>query len=798
VVSSKSSISEGASGKTLRREWAVPLAFLLVALVCIYLLSARIARLDEESFRTQVRVTTEQVRFRLEAWVADRLDIVDRLGREWEVRYAGRVDDFRTAALRDIGIHPGVMALNWIDEDWIIRTVVPEERNRGALNRSLRNHPDRGATDAISRAARTGRITRSPVIEFLQGGVGFATYRPVQTQDGRLLGFVNGVFRVDALVHACLREESFRENFRFDLREIDGRSAYRSASGHRDPPWPHQAETMVKIVDRPWLLRAAPSQAQLGSGRSLAHPARVAVGSLAAILIAGLLHMLLRRQRLLKEGEAKYRLLVENQTDLVVKVDMEGRFLFVSPSYLNLFGKTEAELLGREYMPLVHEDDREATERAVAQLSEPPFTAYMEQRAMTPDGWRWLAWIDTAVRNERGEVTAIVGVGRDITERKRLEEQLQRSQRMEAIGLLAGGVAHDFNNILQAIFGHLDLARESSESDSEPVRHLDLARTSAERAAALTRQLLAFSRQQVLELSLLDVNVVVSDTLTMIRRVIGEEIRVEFTPGEDLSTISADPQQIGQILLNLCVNARDAMPGGGRISIATENVEFGPGQARRGWGRPGHFVLLRIGDDGSGMTPEVRERVFEPFFTTKSVGRGTGLGLATVYGIVKQHDGLIHVESEVDRGTRFDIYFAAEPGAVPEPGPVADDSEAPGGSETVLVAEDDDAVRDLVKETLEEAGYRVLAASDGPSAADLFSYHAEEIDIALIDVVMPGFGGRELFDRLREVKPDLRAVFSSGYSPDEIRSRVDQNILLLRKPYERATLLRKIREALGN
>ncbi|MFV1957901.1 MAG: PAS domain S-box protein [Planctomycetota bacterium] len=790
------------TGRRRRRAevgFVVPLLVLLLGGAGVLLVWSALERKDEERSRIETEVTTEQLKLRIEAWVADRLAVVAKVAHEWPRAFAPHPETFRDHAQRFLDLYPGMQALNWVDADGVIRIVVPAAPNAPALGEDLDEHPERSVRAALARARREDRLTSTGLIDLLQGGRGFATYRPVHSVAGELLGFVNGVFRIRKLAAACLREPGFSSNFRFQFRDPAGLLAYpESTDGDEVVPWPHEVQVPVQIVGQGWPLRVAPSPERLCPARTPTNELLAGLGLLFVLLIAALTHRLFARDRLLRQSEARYRLLVEHQTDLVVKIDANGHLLFVSPSYCRLFGKTEEELRGREFLPLVHEDDREATLRAMEELGRPPHTCTFEQRVQTTDGWRWLAWADSAVLDASGRIESIVATGRDITERKRLEEQLRQSQRMEAIGLLAGGVAHDFNNLLQAVIGHVELARRRPDPPPELSAHLEAIRHGAERAASLTRQLLAFSRQQVLEVRNLRFDRVVEDMLTLLRRVVGEHIRFEFQADEDLATVRADARQVGQILLNLCVNARDAMPGGGRIRIALRNVVFEEGaEATPDWARPGRFVCLHVTDDGEGIDPANLPRIFEPFFTTKEVGRGTGLGLATVYGIVKQHDGLIHVESEPGRGTAMCICLEAvdaEPDRLAAP----DRSDPPTGTETLLVAEDEDAVRDLVRALLADAGYRVLTARDGLEAVDVFSRHAEEIRLVVLDVVMPRLDGRGAYEQIHERAPSVPVLFTTGYSEDVIRSHdlEPDAPQILHKPYDRRTLLSKVRRAL--
>ena len=385
-------------------------------------------------------------------------------------------------------------------------------------------------------------------------------------------------------------------------------------------------------------------------------------------------------------------------------------------------------------------------------------------------------------------------------ERKSLEEQFHQAQKMESIGQLAGGVAHDFNNILQAIVGYGGLLLERLPESDKTHDFAEQIVQSAERAAALTRQLLAFSRRQILEMEDLDLNEVVHGLTKMIRRIIGEDVEIKVMEGRPLGIVHADRGQMEQVLLNLCVNARDAMPEGGILTIETENVamnsEYGETHA---WATPGRYVLLSVTDTGCGMDAQTQARIFEPFFTTKEVGKGTGLGLATVYGIVRQHQGMIQVYSEVGKGTLFKVYLPScehaastvETNFVPR---------SKGGAETILVAEDDETLRKLAARILESAGYTVLLATDGSEALDVFEKHAVKIDLVVLDVVMPKMGGKAVYDALRRQHPRLRFLFSSGYSTSAIHTGfvLKEGIELIQKPYAPDALLRKVREVLDD
>ncbi len=478
----------------------------------------------------------------------------------------------------------------------------------------------------------------------------------------------------------------------------------------------------------------------------------------------------------------------------------DNPIIFASPGFERLTGYLASEVLGHNCRFLQGKDTDAAPLDELRQAireGRPCTVSLINYRKDGTPFWNELSI--APVRDRTGKLTQYVGVQTDITQRRLLEEQYRQSQKMEAIGLLAGGVAHDFNNLLTTILGYSELLLHSIGPE-DPSRELLLEiKTAGERSAALTQQLLAFGRKQVLTLQVIDLNDIVRHTEKMLRRVIGEDVHLETALELELASVKADPGQMEQVLLNLAVNARDAMPEGGKLNIVTANLTFDDVQAASHAGmRPGSYVRLTVSDSGVGMTEEVQRHMFEPFFTTKARGKGTGLGLAVVHGIVRQSEGVIEVETAPGKGTTVRVYLPRVDQAPrrqrPVPGPVA----APTGTETILFVEDEGAVRELGRHVLQEYGYTVLDASGGAEALAVVEQYQGKIHLLVTDVVMPGMGGRQLAERLQSQFADLKVLYVSGYTDDSVMRHgiMQDKVNFLQKPFSPLGLAQKVREVL--
>jgi PAS domain S-box-containing protein len=503
-------------------------------------------------------------------------------------------------------------------------------------------------------------------------------------------------------------------------------------------------------------------------------------------------------QELLRQGEERFRALIEHSSDLLMVFDERGLITFASPASAQALGVPAAELTGRHGFEFVDPEELPVWEGEFASLiASPGQTHQFEARARHHDGsWHLFA---VSARNLLHDpaVRGIVVNNRDITEERRLAQQVLQVQKLESVGRLAGGVAHDFNNLLTGILGYAEILAEDIRAGRPNLADLDEIQRAGERARELTRQLLAFARRQVSRPVVIDMREALLESEKLLRRVLGEDVSLEVKASDVPLRVKLDPTHLQQVILNLAVNARDAMPGGGRLTLEASEVELGGGYVEDHLSsHHGPHVMLAVSDSGQGMSDEVRAHIFEPFFTTKPSGVGTGLGLATVYGIVKQAGGNIWVYSEPGRGTTFKLYFPlAEEATAPHEPPAGRTRQR--GQETVLVVEDDASVRALTVRALASAGYRVLAAEGGQVALDLAGA-AGHIDLLLTDVVMSGLSGKQVAEALRSTRPEMRVLFVSGYTQNTIvhHGVLDPDVEFLAKPFTPSMLLEKVRRVL--
>jgi PAS domain S-box-containing protein len=503
-----------------------------------------------------------------------------------------------------------------------------------------------------------------------------------------------------------------------------------------------------------------------------------------------------RAELALRESEERHRFLAEHSTDMLARLSPDGLLLYVSPVCMTLLGYPADELVGTSVFEYCHPDDLEAVQRASARLLGHGGIETTTYRIRRRDGrYVWFETTSQGVRDAKsGLVTEVLSVSRDVSERRRLEEEARHAHKMNAVGQLAGGVAHDFNNLLTSIRGFADLLGRSLEM-SDP-RRKDIAEIlkATEQAAALTRQLLAFSRRQVLRMEALSVNAIVGDMTRIIRRLLGEAIVIEEALAPELWTVRADPGQLEQVLLNLALNARDAMPTGGTLRIATHNEIVDDDGAIP----PGRYVVIDVSDTGEGMSPETRARVFEPFFTTRDPKRRAGLGLATVYGIILQSGGHIAVESEPGKGSVFSIHLpVARPSAGGEPAnPTAAVRSSTGNR--ILLADDNEGVRALTVRLLVDAGYKVFEGCDGVDALETLRTLDEPVDLLISDVMMPRMNGGELTQQFHRIQPGTPVLLMSGYvDEDAVRGAFSEPDAVLAKPFSAETLFARVKDLIG-
>jgi PAS domain S-box-containing protein len=506
-----------------------------------------------------------------------------------------------------------------------------------------------------------------------------------------------------------------------------------------------------------------------------------------------------KEREALRESERKYRTLVENIPQKIFTKDRRSIYVSCNELFARDLGITPEEFTGKtdyDFFPKELADKYRHDDNRIMESGE---TEGIEEQYIHGGKKVWVYTVKTPIRAKDGNIAGMLGIFSDITERRNLEAQLLQAQKMEAVGQLAGGIAHDFNNILTAMIGYAHIIKMKMKEDDPLRNYADQILSLSDKAANLTQSLLSFSRKRIMNPEPVTLNEVIKRIDHLLSRIIGEDIHLQTMLSEEDLIVMADSGQIEQVLMNLATNARDAMPDGGFLTIGTEKIAIDEEFIKEhGFGKEGEYALLAVTDTGAGMDRETREKIFEPFFTTKEVGKGTGLGLSMVYGIIKQHDGYINVYSEPGSGTTFRIYLPLIKAKVEEIRPEVIQT-VETGTETVLLAEDEEAIREFIKKMLEEYGYKVITAGSGQEAINEFKAHKDKIQLLLLDVIMPNKNGREAYEEIKKIRPDIRALFMSGYPADIINKHgiLENGFAYIEKPASPAKLLKKIREVLG-
>ncbi len=760
-----------------------------------------IQRVEQNTLRTRLAVTARLVAVRLEDYLAAQLEHVTQLGDRIEGLGGVDADEFRRLSAAQQDRASCFQALNWVDAGGVIRIVVPEEANRGALGYDLRRHPV--AASAFREAEGSDRATVTPPLELLQGGWGFATYSRVR-RDGRTLGFLNGVFRVDTLLARCIQrpEDEQLGYFLHDEERLVGVHGVRFDERQDAPKASHR----LRIADREWRLTVVPTPRLAAAEETWADEALLLVGIALAAALTWMAEIARAKHHRVNVLAERFRVVIEHAPDAIVVFDAEtGCFIDENENARRLFGRTREEMarIGfRELSPARQPDGRDSGEasRELVDRTLAGEAPGCEWTHVGADGepivteTRLVRLPSEGRELVRGSIT-------DITARRRLEGRLQRGQAMEAMGRLAGGVAHDFNNVLTGIMGASELLAAQLAGDASGSKLATEISEACSRAADLTRQLLAFSRGDVVKRVPLDLNEIVERLLPMLRRTLGEHVEVVTRLAPSLDAVVIDASQLELVILNLAINGRDAMPNGGRLTIGTSMLEPAPAvpsapepnadpSARR--------VILTVQDEGEGIAPENVSRIFEPFFTTKTPTVGTGLGLATVKQVVCEAGGDVRVESGPGEGATFVVELPAVADKAREIDGAAAVLDVSPGKGTVLVVEDDDDVRAVTRRALLHAGYRVLEARDGESALELAGAYEGPIDLLLTDVVLPGIKGPEVAVRLAASRGETAILLMSGYSNGELHEPlVTGDVELLRKPFTPSALRRRVAEVLN-
>jgi len=775
----------------MRTTW-VPLIFLLSGWALVLAIWLVLDQSETQDLKITTLSTAQRIQIKLESCVQTRMALVDSLAMQDWVDQRDVIKNWPSATRTLLNIYSGIQAINYVDNDGIIRVVSPEMGNESALGKNLLEHSDPAVPRALKKAKLSSQIVRTDTVSLLQSGRGFATYKQLIAMNGKPIGFINSVFRIDSLMQYCLHTENISDQYLYQIIEQDGTLIYDHVDQPEKGKWDFEVDLAVQILDKPWRLRLAPNTRYIDSQNSGLDEVLTLVGALLTLLLAFAIRALLARQNSLLESEARYRLLIENQSDLVVHYSADMEIIYASPNYCEVHNKSQLELVGTRFQPKIHEEDQHTFNESQTRLRTSPFVSQYDRMREEIDGdWRWFGWSSSGAVDEQGQLETVTAIGRDITELMRLELQISHAQKMQAVGLMAGGISHDFNNLLQVMLANIEFVLEDLPDNSPVNEDLMRVRQSITRAMELSQKLGSLNRQQSSGVDIIDLKLLVSSFVELLSRTIGSSIEILYETSASDFKVRGSATEIEQVLLNLCFNARDSIEGNGSIKISLDQVNADVLFRQRYPELSGDvYVCIRIKDDGCGMDPETLSRIFDPFYTTKAAGSGTGLGLTNCYSIVRQHDGLILADSKPGKGSTFRIYLPLTDESPTSPSvesSIVHGIEVEGNK--VLVVDDDTDVLELTVRNLESAGYKTVTASDGSQALEILRQADSGITLVVMDLVMPVMDGRSAGSFINIEFPDIKILYISGYDPvSQAPDAAPLNGPLLRKPYRAAEL----------
>ncbi len=640
----------------MRKNDSIAIVFFVLGGMLVLLIDFLANRDELDELQLATRITAEQLELRLESCLAPRLALINLLAQDWN-SWAVLESDWQRVASTTYGILPGVQALNLVSSDRVIEQVYPLAGNESALGAQLSEHPSPDVSLTITRAEETGALQRTAALELLQSGAGIAMYKTIQDSNGQVLGYVNGVFRIAELFSTCFAEQNLYDLYNFRILESDGAEIYLAEGEEEENLWQYSIGSAIDVAGRPWLLELAPTTNRIRALNSSVQNLWLGLGLLLVLLLSLATRSALNSRDSLELSRERYKLLVENQSDLLIKLTPDGKILYASPNFCRLAGKTEAELLDSNFIDEVDPTNRELViEQFSSLVAEKRSNKHIMRIAVNNES-RWIEWSSSLVLDETDAVKFIISVGRDITEQKSMEMQIAHSEKMRAIGELAGGISHDFNNLLQIILANIELLLMNKGTDDGEKR-LENIRNAVNSGIELTSGLSTLSKQDNAEEEILILNSLLTENM----KLMGRSLPVHITLGCDLPdqpvVIRGNRSQIERVLFNLCFNARDAIGDTGNIDFELREVELDAElYAAHEHLRAGPFARISVKDNGSGIDPQVLPRIFEPFFSTKKKDKGTGLGLANCYSIIVQSGGIITVESSPGTGSQFNIFL---------------------------------------------------------------------------------------------------------------------------------------------